>query len=76
MKKFLAAALICAMTLSLASCTSSTNNSSGSDPASTSSTASTESSSTVQTTSSDLKVGVFYYAFSDVYITSVRTNME
>lgn len=76
MKKFLAAALICAMTLSLASCTSSTNNSSGSDPASTSSTASTESSSTVQTTSSDLKVGVFYYAFSDVYITSVRTNMD
>ncbi len=78
MKKFFAAALICAMTLSMASCTSSpsTSSSSNTTSASTSTSSTTESSTDTTPTSSDLKVGVFYYAFSDVYITNVRTNMD
>ncbi len=77
MKKFLAAALICAMSLSMASCgNSSSTTSSGATSTTPSSSASTTESGTGTTAASDLKVGVFYYAFSDVYITNVRTNMN
>lgn len=76
MKKFFAAALICAMTLSMASCTSSPSTSSSSNTTSTSTSSTTESATDATPTSSELKVGVFYYAFSDVYITNVRTNMD
>lgn len=79
MKKFLAAALVCAMTLSMASCTSSAPTTSSGDTSSTpasSAASTTESESGTSTAASDLKVGVFYYAFSDVYITNVRTNMD
>lgn len=76
MKKFFAAALICAMTLSMASCTSSPTTSSDSSTTSTPTSSTTESATDATPTSSELKVGVFYYAFSDVYITNVRTNMD
>lgn len=75
MKKFLAVALICAMSLSMAACSSTPANSTGGTESTVSSTASTEEGGQT-TTASDLKVGVFYYAFSDVYITNVRTNMD
>ncbi len=74
MKKFFAIALICAMSLSMAACGNTTSQTSSTGSAATTSTASKEDGE--KAAASDLKVGVFYYAFSDVYITSVRTNMD
>lgn len=75
MKKTLAFALVLALMLGmLAGCGSTTETTT--DTASES--ASTESTATEETTSaaSDLNVGVFYYTYSDVYITSVRTELD
>lgn len=66
-KKILALALAAAMVFSLAAC--------GNDSAPAASTdASTDGTATAAT--SDLNVGVFYYTFSDTYITSVRTALD
>lgn len=71
MKKLTALLLTLAMTLALASCAPAT-------PANTGSAAPSPSGSTAPTApaADKLKVGVFYYQFSDVYISSVRTNMD
>ena len=62
MKKLLALALALVMALTLVSCGESGTSSTGSTGG--------------NTGSSNLKVGVFYYAFSDIYISTVRSNMD
>lgn len=74
MKKFFAVALICALSLSMVACSNTPSENSQSTASSVSTVSKDEGGQT--TSASDLKVGVFYYAFSDVYITSVRTNMD
>lgn len=70
MKKLLTIALSCALAVSLlASCTKAPTSTPASTPTSTPA-------STPAATTSDLNVGVFYYDFSDVYISSVRTNVD
>ena len=71
LKKLSALLLAGTMCLSIAACSSGTEGTT--PPADT--TAPTTGTDTT-TAPSDLKVGVFYYQYSDVYITSVRTNMD
>lgn len=73
MKKKLALALAAAMIIGLfAGCSG--NSSSGSSAGSSTGSQSQSGSSASQ--AEELNVGVFYYTFSDVYITSVRNNMD
>ena len=82
MKKLLASILAAAMIgTALAGCggSGSTSSAAASSAAPASSEAPAASSAPAETpapAASDLNVGVFYYTFSDVYITSVRTNMD
>lgn len=82
MKKLLASILAAAMIgTALAGCggSGSTSSAAPASSAPTSSEAPAASSAPAETpapAASDLNVGVFYYTFSDVYITSVRTNMD
>ncbi len=82
MKKLLASILAAAMIgTALAGCggSGSTSSAAPASSAPASSEAPAASSAPAETSApaaSDLNVGVFYYTFSDVYITSVRTNMD
>ena len=82
MKKLLASILAAAMIgTALAGCggSGSTSSAAPASSAPASSEAPAASSAPAETpapAASDLNVGVFYYTFSDVYITSVRTNMD
>ena len=72
LKKLSALLLAGAMCLSIAACSSSTGGGESEAPES-AAPATTEG---TETTASDLNVGVFYYTYSDVYITSVRTALD
>lgn len=74
MKKLLSMTLVSVMSLSLLASCSSTETNTGSS--STGSTGSSSSGSSGTTTSSDINAGVFYYNYSDIYISTVRTNMD
>ena len=67
MKKFLALILALVMSLSLVACGSSDSGTTEPDA---------DAGSGDTATASELKVGVFYYTYSDVYITSVRTALD
>ena len=69
LKKLTSLALALTMTASLAAC-------SGSPSKPSEAPAESQAAESVAPVTSDLKVGVFYYQYSDVYITSVRTNMD
>ena len=72
LKKLSALLLAGAMCLSIAACSSSSGGGESEAPES-AAPATTEG---TETTASDLNVGVFYYTYSDVYITSVRTALD
>lgn len=75
MKKFLALALAASMSMAfLAGCTAPASSTAGSTAASTG--GSTAASTAGTTTAGSLKVDVFYYDFSDVYISTVRAAMD
>lgn len=79
MKKFLALALAASMSIAvLAGCSAPASSTAGSTAASTagSAAASTAGSTEGTTAASSLKVDVFYYDFSDVYISTVRAAMD
>ena len=77
MKKLLASILAAAMIgTALAGCGGSGSTSSAAPASSEAPAASSAPAETPAPAASDLNVGVFYYTFSDVYITSVRTNMD
>lgn len=79
MKKFLALALAASMSMAvLAGCSAPASSTAGSTAASTagSAAASTAGSTEGTTAASSLKVDVFYYDFSDVYISTVRAAMD
>ena len=79
MKKFLALALAASMSMAvLAGCSAPASGTAGSTAASTagSAAASTAGSTEGTTAASSLKVDVFYYDFSDVYISTVRAAMD
>ena len=69
MKKFLALILALVMSLSLVAC-------GGDDTTTTTTEETTDDTTTEETTESALNVGVFYYNFSDAYITTVRNAMD
>ena len=66
-KKLISLVLALTMTASLAACSGGADNKPSEAPAE---------SQAAEPVTSDLKIGVFYYQYSDVYITSVRTNMD
>jgi methyl-galactoside transport system substrate-binding protein len=72
MRKILAIFLAAVMVLSLAACGGTPASSAGSEAASSGS----EAASGDAAPASDLRVDVFYYNYSDVYISSVRTSMD
>lgn len=74
MKKKFALALAIVMVIGLLAGCSSNSTAPASTPASTPASQATGDSTPAAL--SDLNVGVFYYTFSDVYITSVRNNMD
>ena len=79
MKKFLALALAASMSMAvLAGCSAPASSTAGYTAASTagSAAASTAGSTEGTTAASSLKVDVFYYDFSDVYISTVRAAMD
>ena len=80
MRKALALTLAAAMALSLAACTGSTTSESSSTAADSSSSADTsetgDGSEAASTSSGDFDVTVLYYAYSDTYISSVRTALD
>lgn len=79
MKKFLALALAASMSMAvLAGCSAPASSTAGSTAASTAGSvaASTAGSTEGTTAASSLKVDVFYYDFSDVYISTVRAAMD
>lgn len=80
MRKALALTLAAAMALSLAACTGSTTSESSSAAADSSSSADTsetgDGSEAASTSSGDFDVTVLYYAYSDTYISSVRTALD
>ena len=80
MRKALALTLAAAMALSLAACTGSTTSESSSAAADSSSAADTsetgDGSEAASTSSGDFDVTVLYYAYSDTYISSVRTALD
>lgn len=80
MRKALALTLAAAMALSLAACTGSTTSESSSAAADSSSSADAsetgDGSEAASTSSGDFDVTVLYYAYSDTYISSVRTALD
>ena len=80
MRKALALTLAATMALSLAACTGSTTSESSSAAADSSSSADTsetgDGSEAASTSSGDFDVTVLYYAYSDTYISSVRTALD
>lgn len=78
MKKALALTLSAAMALSLAACGNTATSSSAATSTAAESTASSvaESASTAATDAATANIGVFYYSFSDTYISSVRTALD
>ena len=80
MRKALALTLAPAMALSLAACTGSTTSESSSAAADSSGSADTsetgDGSEAASTSSGDFDVTVLYYAYSDTYISSVRTALD
>lgn len=86
MKKFLALLLTGAMVFSLAACGGSDSSTTASTDAAaetttdaaadTTETADTAAEETADTAAVDLNVGVFYYTYSDTYISSVRTALD
>lgn len=68
MKKLTALLLSAVLVLGLAAC--------GGTPAASPSASTTPSASTPVASAGELNVAVFYYSFSDVYISSVRSNMD
>ena len=80
MRKALALTLAAAMALSLAACTGSTTSESSSAAADSTSSADTsetgDGSEAASTSSGDFDVTVLYYAYSDTYISSVRTALD
>lgn len=76
MKKILALALVCVLALGVFAACSAPASSSAPAATASSSKPAAGSASTAAPAASDLNVGVFYYNFSDVYISSVRTNMD
>ena len=80
MRKALALTLAAAMALSLAACTGSTTSESSSAAADSSSSADTSETSDgsegASPSSGDFDVTVLYYAYSDTYISSVRTALD
>ena len=80
MRKALALTLAAVMALSLAACTGSTTSESSSAAADSSSSADTsetgDGSEAASTSSGDFDVTVLYYAYSDTYISSVRTALD
>ena len=74
MKKLTALLLALVMTLALASCAPTTGGSTSTPPATGSVAPTTP--ATDPAPASALKVGVFYYQFADVYISSVRASMD
>lgn len=77
MKKLLALILTGAMVLSLTACGgSSTTSSDATTSTDDTTTESTESTESTETAASDLNVAVFYYTYSDTYISSVRTALD
>lgn len=74
MKKILALALVCMMAVSVfAACGAPASSSA---PAAAASSTATASTTPAAPAAAELNVGVFYYNFSDVYISSVRSNMD
>ncbi len=83
MKKALAVVLAASMTASLAACSGGSTETATEAPAEAPEATEAEAGDTEaaeeagnEAAASDLKVGVFYYDYSDVYISSVRTNMD
>ena len=77
MKKKLALALAAVMMIGLfAGCGSKDNNSSNSNAGSSAGSAAGSTSQGTATPASDMRVDVFYYDFSDIYISSVRASMD
>lgn len=79
MKKMLALALSGAMVLSLAACGGNNTGNAAATTAATTPAAAAQSETTAGTTEAaaeDLNVGVFYYTYSDTYISSVRTALD
>ena len=74
MKKVMAFALATTMALSLAACGGSTSSSTAASTASTATSAAASGSTTAAV--GDANVAVFYYSFSDTYISSVRTALD
>ena len=77
MKKKLALALAAVMMIGLfAGCGSKDNNSANSNAGSSAGSAAGSTSQGTATPASDMRVDVFYYDFSDIYISSVRASMD
>ncbi len=86
LKKLLALILALAMVLSLAACGSSSSSDTTDDTGDTSAAATTEDASTTEDTDaeattgdvdySDLNVGIFWYAFSDTFLSTVRSALD
>lgn len=75
-KKILAAVLVASMALSFAACGGSEKKDVSTNTASTVSSAAAGSSKDIGKEASSANIGVFYYSFSDTYISSVRTALD
>ena len=76
MKKALALTVAAAMALSLAACGGSSSSTAASSTAESTASSAAESTASAETTGSDINAAVFYYAYSDTYISSVRTALD
>ncbi|MGN0644649.1 substrate-binding domain-containing protein, partial [Gemmiger sp.] len=76
MKKALALTVAAAMALSLAACGGSSSSTAASSTAESNASSAAESTASAETTGSDINAAVFYYAYSDTYISSVRTALD
>ncbi len=76
MKRLLAIALASVMSLTLLTACVAEETPTGGDTTETTTTETTETTETTTPEASEINAGVFYYNFSDVYISSVRANVD